>query len=156
LADSHSLAEAAPGILREVCEGLRWDFGALWRVDPLAKVMRCVDLWNNGEKSSGAFATASRKATFKSGSGLPGRIWPNGQPLWIPDVVPDKNFPRAKIAAKNGLHSAFAFPIRLATQVLGAMEFFSHEIRQPDTEILEMFAAIGSQIGQFIQRTEAE
>jgi len=36
------------------------------------------------------------------------------------------------------------------------MEFFSREIRQPDIEVLQMFDAIGSQIGQFIDRMRAE
>jgi C4-dicarboxylate-specific signal transduction histidine kinase len=36
------------------------------------------------------------------------------------------------------------------------MEFFSHEIRQPDRELLAMMAVVGSQIGQFIERKRAE
>jgi PAS domain S-box-containing protein len=36
------------------------------------------------------------------------------------------------------------------------IEFFSREIRQPDKELLEMFAAVGSQIGQFIERKRVE
>jgi signal transduction histidine kinase/DNA-binding response OmpR family regulator len=40
--------------------------------------------------------------------------------------------------------------------VLGVLEFFSHQIRQPDTKLLKLLSAIGSQIGQFIERTEAE
>ena len=36
------------------------------------------------------------------------------------------------------------------------MEFFSCEIREPDEDLLKVFASIGSQIGQFIQRKEAE
>jgi C4-dicarboxylate-specific signal transduction histidine kinase len=36
------------------------------------------------------------------------------------------------------------------------MEFFSHEIRQPDRDLLDMMATIGSQIGQFIERKQAE
>ena len=40
--------------------------------------------------------------------------------------------------------------------MLGVLEFFSHQIRQPDTKLLKLLSAIGSQIGQFIERTEAE
>src|SRR6058998_176150 len=36
------------------------------------------------------------------------------------------------------------------------MEFFSHEIRQPDPDLLSMMTTIGSQIGQFIERKQAE
>ena len=39
---------------------------------------------------------------------------------------------------------------------MGVIEFFSGEIRQPDQELLNMLATIGSQIGQFIERKRAE
>ena len=68
----------------------------------------------------------------------------------------DANFPRAPIAAREVLHAAFGFPILLGGEVLGVMEFFSHEIRQPDQDLLDMMATIGSQIGQFIERKRAE
>ena len=54
------------------------------------------------------------------------------------------------------MHSAFGFPIVIGAYVLGVMEFFSSEIREPDAELLEMLGAIGSQIGQFMQRRRAE
>jgi C4-dicarboxylate-specific signal transduction histidine kinase len=76
--------------------------------------------------------------------------------VYIPDVVPDANFPRAPLASREGLHAAFAVPILLGGEVLGVMEFFSHEIRQPDHDLLDMMATIGSQIGQFIERKRAE
>jgi signal transduction histidine kinase len=36
------------------------------------------------------------------------------------------------------------------------MEFFSDEIREPDQDLLKIFASIGSQIGQFIERKRSE
>jgi C4-dicarboxylate-specific signal transduction histidine kinase len=57
---------------------------------------------------------------------------------------------------RAGLHAGFAFPILLGADVLGVMEFFSHEIRQPEQELLDMMATLGSQIGQFIERKRAE
>ena len=77
-------------------------------------------------------------------------------PVWIPDVIPDDNFPRAPIAARENLHGAFAFPIVLGQEMLGVLEFFSRTIQQPDPELLQATAALGSQIGQFIERKWAE
>ena len=68
----------------------------------------------------------------------------------------DANFPRAGIAAEEGLHGAFGFPIVIGGQVLGVMEFFSREIHKPDDELLATMASIGGQIGQFFERTRAE
>src|SRR5881275_2141746 len=87
---------------------------------------------------------------------LPGRVWSRHEPAYISDVVHDTNFPHASIAAREGLHAAFAFPILLGGDVLGVMEFFSREIRQPEQELLNMMATLGSQIGPFIERKRAE
>ncbi len=65
-------------------------------------------------------------------------------------------FPRPSIATREGLHAAFGFPILLGGDVLGVMEFFSHEIRQPEQDLLNMMATLGSQIGQYIERKRAE
>jgi PAS domain S-box-containing protein len=83
-------------------------------------------------------------------------VWSRREPEYIADVVPDENFPRAPIAEREGLHAAFGFPILLGGEVLGVVEFFSREIGQPDQELLNMLATIGSQIGQFIERKRAE
>jgi len=156
LAGSRSLAEAAPGILRAVCETLGWQMGALWIVEPHVNLLRCVETWHAPSVSVTGFETTTRGQTFPSGVGMPGRVWASGQPAWIPDVTKDENFPRAAIAAKEGLRASLGFPIAIGGEVVGVMEFFSHEIRQPDEELLEMLAALGSQIGQFVERMRAE
>ncbi len=155
LAESGTLREAAPRLLQVICEGLGWDVGALWTVDPAADVLRCVELWHAPENPVTTFAHATRQARFGVGVGLPGRVWGTGEPAWIPDVTRDTNFPRAPYAAQEGVHAAFGFPIRLGERVLGMIEFFSRDIRQPDKALLEMFGAIGSQIGLFVERQQA-
>ncbi len=156
LARSASLGDAAPRILRAMCESLDWDVGALWTVDPAGDVLRCVDVWHRSSDRFTRFATATRGRTFAPGVGLPGRVWSSGTAAWVIDVTRDDNFPRAAVAAAEGLHGAFAFPIVLGSRVLGVLEAFSREIQAPDTDLLLMMTAVGSQVGQFIehQRTE--
>ena len=152
LAESCALDEAASGILQAICESLGWEYGALWTVDRHADMLRCADTWHAPAVEFPEFESLSRRTMFPRGVGLPGRVWAGGQPAWIPDVVRDANFPRAPVAASGGLHAAFGFPILLGDEVLGVMEFFSREIRQPDEPLLQMLASIGGQIGQFIER----
>jgi PAS domain S-box-containing protein len=156
LAEAATIEEAAPRILLAIGECLGWDVGVLWRVDREAKALRCVELWHEASIKVPEFARVSRELTFGPGLGLPGRVWSGRAPEYIPDVVPDENFPRASIAEREGVHAAFGFPILLGGEVLGVIEFFSREIRQPDEALLSMLATIGSQIGQFIERTRAE
>jgi signal transduction histidine kinase/integral membrane sensor domain MASE1/ActR/RegA family two-component response regulator len=156
LAESATLSEAAPKIIQAICDSLAWRLGAIWQVDPDARVLRCVEIQHEGPAQFPEFEALMRRRTFDTGIGLPGRVWASGQPAWIPDVVRDDNFPRSPIAFQEGLHGAFGFPIRLRGEILGVIEFFSPEIRQPDEHLLGMMATVGSQIGQFIERKRGE
>jgi PAS domain S-box-containing protein len=156
LAEGATIEEATPRMLRAIGECLGWDVGALWRVDRDAKALRCVEFWHKASIEVPEFERLSREFTFVPGLGLPGRVWSSLEPEYIKDVVSDGNFPRVPIAEREGLHAAFGFPILLGSEVLGVIEFFSREIKQPDQELLNMLAAIGSQIGQFIERKRAE
>ena len=156
LAEAPTLASATPRILQAVCESLDWAVGAIWQVEQKEKRLRCVETWHMPSAQVEEFDRNTRSHTFSLGVGLPGRVWSQAQPAWIEDVTCDANFPRAPIAAKEGLHAAFGFPILLGAEVLGVLEFFSHEIQQPDARLLEMMSAIGSQIGQFIERKDTE
>jgi PAS domain S-box-containing protein len=156
LAEAATIEEASPRILRAMGESLGWDLGTLWRVDRQAEALRCVELWHKTSIEVPEFERASREFTFGPGLGLPGRVWSSLEPEYIPDVVLDENFPRAPTAEREGLRAAFGFPILLGGEVLGVIEFFSREIKQPDQELLNVLATIGSQIGQFIERKRAE
>ena len=74
----------------------------------------------------------------------------------INNVTIDPNFPRAPVAQREGLHGGFGFPILLGNEVLGVLEFFSREIREPDDELLKMVSSLGGQIGQFTKRKRVE
>ena len=156
LAESGSLEEAAPRIVRAVCEALGWEFGALWTVEPQLDLLRCVEVWHAPLVTVPEFEAQTREHTFSRGVGMPGRVWESAAPAWIPDVTVDENFPRAATAAREGLRGALGFPVLVGTHCVGVMEFFSGEIQQPDTELLDMLGALGSQIGQFVERSRAE
>jgi PAS domain S-box-containing protein len=156
LAEAATIEEAAPKILSAMGECLGWDVGVLWRVDREGEALHCVELWHKASMVVPEFEKASRETTFVPGLGLPGRVWSSLEPEYVPDVVPDKNFPRGPVAEREGLHAAFGFPILLGGEALGVIEFFSREIRQPDQELLNVLATIGSQVGQFIERKRAE
>lgn len=156
LAEASSLEEAAAQLLPAVCESVEWDVGDIWIMDRQVNALRCLAIWHSPTVEISAFETITRQILFAPGVGLPGRVWASGEPAWVPDVVNDTNFPRAPFAAQNGLHAAFAFPVRLGDQVLGVIEFFNHEIREPDYDLLRIFASIGNQIGQFIERKQTE
>ncbi len=155
LAESPALSDALPRIIQRICATFRWRVGAMWRLNPDTERLYCLKVWpSQGERSN--FERISYERKFEKGVGLPGRVWKTLKPAWIPDVTKDDNFPRAADAAAEGLHAAFAFPILSGEKLLGVMEFFSPEIRELDDAMLSTFSGIGSQIGQFIERKQAE
>ena len=160
LAESATLAEAAPRLLEAICESLDWDhaevWSILWSANSQANVLRCTGTWHPPSLSFPEFETATRQIEFPPGVGLPGRVWASGEPAWIPDVTQDANFPRAPIAEKEGLRAGFAFPIQLGGEVLGVIGLFSREIRPPDDDTLQMLTSVSSQISHFIGGRQGE
>lgn len=155
LANAKDLETAAPTILRAMCAHLECQFAALWIVDRAVPELSCVTTMTHGVEAS-AFVKKTREIRLPHGVGLPGRVWAQGTPVWIDDVVIDANFPRAGAARDAGLHGAFGFPIWLGDELIGIVEFFYRKVASPDADLLATSATIGHQIGQFIGRTRVE
>jgi len=154
LAEAESLEVAAPRLLRAICESLGWNLGQMWVVDRDASLLRWIASYSDGNEPS-AFETASRGRHFVRGVGFPGQIWAEGTSKWITDFATN-SLPRSDLAAKTDLQSALGFPIKLGEEVSAVMEFFSRETESPDESLLEVMAAIGNQIGQFVERKRAQ
>jgi PAS domain S-box-containing protein len=156
LSEASTMTEAAPQIIKAICETAAWDFGALWLVERSSNVLTCVDMWCLPVIDVSGFAAVTREIKFAPGIGLPGRVWDSAAPAWITDVLKDNNFPRAPVAISVGFHGAVGFPIKLDNEVFGVLEFFSRETKERDDEFQEMVANLGTQLGQFLERQRAE
>src|SRR5262252_5641704 len=78
LAESASLSDATPRILRAICRTLGWAHGALWQRVGVDDVLTCVETWHEPDVDLAAFDRASREIRFAPGVGLPGRVWETG------------------------------------------------------------------------------
>jgi PAS domain S-box-containing protein len=152
LAEAPTIEAAAPRMLGAVCEALGWQCGGLWQVNPARDTLRCVGTWAMPRLPLEEFIAASVGGTFELGTGLPGRVWARREPVWVRDVTQDPNFPRAKVAERAGLHSAFALPIFQGRRVGGVLEFFSREMLEPTPQLLAMMTGVCGQIGLYIGR----
>ena len=156
LAESPSLAEAAPRILEAIGTITAWDHAALWRVDFSADLLRCVDVWQRPGHEARELMESTRRITYSRGEGLPGIVWEKGSHEWVVEGTGPMRYPRAAEAGAAGIRAGAAFPIMFGSRVLGVVEFLSQELRTSDARLVEMMAAHGSQIGQFIEREMAE
>src|SRR5438128_1564598 len=156
LAESSTLSEATPKLLEYICEAVGFELGELWCVNAESNTLHIEGSWHQPAYEVEEFEKAGRKTILFPGIDLVGRVLQSGQPEWVDNVVQDANFPRASTAERVGLHGAFAFPIPVADHISCVMAFYNREVVQPDDELLQMFDALGRQVGDFIKRTRAE
>ncbi len=156
LTESEDLRSATPKIVQAVCELTGWEVGAIWDVDRSADELTCVEVWHIPNIDVAEFKAASKQTRFARGLGLAGRVWSSGEPAWISDVTQDSNFLRVTQALKEGLRTGVCFPIKFGADVLGVVECFSGQIREPDEACLQTLVTIGNQLGQFVERKRGE
>jgi len=156
LAESSTLDQAAPKILESICKTLDWPLGLFWQADSANQVLVLKEFWVPSSTGSSRFGDLTEEITLAQGTGLAGRIWLTGKAGWSSDASPPQDSLKFLGITELGLRSAFGFPIRDKEQVLGVVEFFSYKSDQPDGEWMNLFNAIGSQIGQFIERKQAK
>jgi PAS domain S-box-containing protein len=82
-------------------------------------------------------------------------VWARRQPVWIPDVTEDLNFPRADFARSCGLKAGLGVPILSGDEVIAVLEFFLHETRDQDERLVEVICAVAAQIDLMVERRRA-
>jgi diguanylate cyclase (GGDEF)-like protein/PAS domain S-box-containing protein len=98
----------------------------------------------------------SRDMVYGPGVGIVGRVWQSGQPLWVSDISDDTRVARSTLARETGMRGAFAFAVDFAGMTIGVLIFHSRKVREPEERLLQAIGVIGSQIGQFVKRKQAE
>ena len=156
LAESRSLREAMPRLLRAIGEHLRVDVAEYWALDAASGRLRLDDHWPKSPRMAAVFAAPSTSWSFGRGEGLPGRIWASGGAAWIEDLSRDPEFLRASIAAEAGLRHGFGFPIAKESGIVGVVTLLARRRQPADGESLRVLAGLGAQIGQFVERRERE
>jgi PAS domain S-box-containing protein len=157
LAAADSLEVATPDIVQDLLEGLDAEIGGMWVLSPEGTTLRLLF-----QKARAAtpplelFCAEARRLTIYQGVALPGRAWQQRRAVWISDLAQEGGLLRREAAVKAGLASAMAFPIQNGEEFFGVLEMFTARRAEPDPTTLNMMSAIGSEIGQFIQRRKAE
>jgi PAS domain S-box-containing protein len=154
LAQTERPVEVYRATMEAIGRALEWSVGAVWELGDDG-CLRCVEVWHGGRPEAD-FEALSRSLTLAPGEGLPGRVLPGGEPVWTESAPDDENFPRADAARRAGLHAGFAFPLRSARGVVGVMEFFAEDLRRLDARLLATMDALGSQVGQVVERARAQ
>ncbi len=156
LSQADTIESVAPHLLETMAAALGWKLATLWLVDTDLDALRNVAFWRTKGLEVTPFESASRRLTFRRGECFLGKVWQDGKAKWVPDLQAAANFIRADEARSIGLQSAFELPILVGSQILGVIEFFSHETRRTDEDLIEISLAVASQISQFMQTRRSE
>ena len=157
LAESANPSDALSGALQAICDTLRWDCSQLWKPDEKGDALHRFAAWHMPNDDGAArFVQASAQFLFRAGAGLVGAVWESGEPLWVPDTSADVRTVRKQLGDETGLRATAVFPVRAGGRIVAVLEFTSRRIRPPDQRLWQTLGAIGTQIGQFLGRAEAE
>lgn len=162
LSESATIQQALPKILLAICESLEWTIGEIWMPSESgngfsgdSSCLRCVEIWSKpGIRPE--FVEITKQITRAPGEGLVGKVWITGEPQWMDNIASSTNIIRRELALREGLKVAFAFPIPGEDKIQGVMLFFARDEHPFDADLMKTMTMIGSQIGQFIKRKQAE
>ena len=149
VSEETSLETAAPRLLAALGGNLDWQVGGFWEVRP-GEALRYVTGWTAPGFDSARFHDTNQRMALRKGVGLPGMVWERNLITWLPDVLTAENFARVEAAGEAGLRCGVGFPVHTRAGAVGVMELFADRVRAQDDEQLELLAALGAQVGEFV------
>jgi diguanylate cyclase (GGDEF)-like protein/PAS domain S-box-containing protein len=156
LATGQSAPQAIRDLMEAVCETEGWGCARFFVLDAAAGLMRFEQGWARPGGRFDAFIAGSRTLTFNRGTGLVGKVWESGEPLWVSDASSDRRVAHRSLAREHEMHGALVFPVSALDRTVGVVSISSDTIREPDARVLGTIRTIGSQLGLFLQRCWAE
>ena len=159
LATAVSTGAGLQAVLRAICELEGWPVGRYFAVDDSGPVLRFAEGWAVADEDAQKALEVSRSITYRPGEGLSGLAWVTREPLWVSDVATD---PRATRRAglwdgsQLSRRGALIIPVDAGSRTIGILSFASPDRREPEQRLFRSLKVIGTQVGLFVQRKQAE
>jgi PAS domain S-box-containing protein len=143
LAESESLREAGPKVIRALGEAGRWAHAALWEVTDRPGALRRVCAWTATiADAEGSIAAAS------VGTDCLEQVWKTGVALTLPE--------RSDAADPALSGGAIVFPFGHGGQISGVIELLGRAREDLELELSDPPHELGDRLGQFVARRRAE
>ncbi len=148
LADAPIDEPPAERLLSTLGRRLDWDVTTLWALSANEELV-CRHVWTRSPSVAPAF-TQEKAADPTSGSqGLPRWVIEHGEPLWVPDLATDRRFVTDALV-RDGLQSAYAFPVRYHGACVGIVKMLSRHPRERDPSVVELMDAVGDHLAELL------
>jgi len=157
IGEARGTIEAIRGVIRAICESEGWESGDYWQLDHKTGVRRIIASWGISEPPIQRFIEASQGISLSMHEGRVAEALQSGTPLWFADLSNDRMLNmRGKLMRETDLRAMFILPVIVDEQIFSVITFHSRKLREPDEGFMQAVRVIGSQIGQFLQRKQAE
>ena len=142
-----------------MCAHTGWSAGHVYLVvgDIGAQELVSSSIWHCDDSARFKSSARSRsRCASDPASASPAPCWQASQPASWADEQGAVHVGRAwRPALALGLRAAFAFPVLIGRETAAVLEFFSDVHGEPDAELLELMANIGTQLGRVLERARA-
>jgi PAS domain S-box-containing protein len=144
---------AAMRILEALCVSQGWDVALKWEVNAEENRLEFCSGWCAPGRKTETLIQDSTGVTLPPGSGMIGRAWQDGRPVWIADLASETIHPHTQAARKRGMVSGCAVPVRVGNRVLAVLEFYCHFSLRENRETMAAVETVAASLGQMLARS---
>jgi len=151
--------QALRHVVDEMCRTMEWPWGLAYLINKSQDVLEAADIIHSDDPPRHSELMKLAIATkFPRGLAMIGGVFASGKPavMQLQADVDASQYPLAGAAARAGLKTAMAFPVKVASEVVGVLVFASESPFFPDTQLMHVMGDIGTQLGRIIERNQAE
>jgi len=143
-------------VLEAICRNMDWKWGAHRHLDRDSLLLNCHEFWLAPGCPAEGFVTFSRQPKISNpGTGAVSQAILEGRIVWLEDRSLS-DLRRGRLAREAGLRCAVLVPVHRGRGTADALEFFSDRVEAPDQVTLDTLESISSEVGQFLDRSEAQ
>lgn len=143
-------------VIETICRTMEWQWGAHRHIDRGSSTLTCGAYWLQPGFGARAFVGhALAQRAIGTDSGPLSRTIAGGEVLWFSDMSAE-GFLRSVLTQEAGLRGAVFVPTPRSAVNADVLEFFTNRVEAPDQVLIDTLEAIGREVGQFIDRREAQ
>jgi PAS domain S-box-containing protein len=158
--EATDIRQALRHVIDEICRVMEWPIGAAYLISAdSAEHLEVADIVHSDDPERYAelikVVTSTR---FAKGFALIGEVFATGRPdvMQLREGLDVVQYPLAGAAARAGLKTALAFPVKIAADVAGVLVFASESPYFPHEQLMSVMGDVGTQLGRIIERNRSE
>lgn len=152
-----SMTRAIPLLLESIATGVGWEAAGLWEaVEGEIDLIECTGFWVDPRVDGDEMLDASVGRRFDVGTGLPGRVWEDVVPAWVPELTEDPHFPRGAAARASGLLCGVGVPLVHNQRTVAVLELFRRRADEPESTLIASLQNLSASLASWVDRSRLE